>query len=461
MTDNDLPPHDLAAEQAVLGACMSGPQSLQLVRVHLPDPESFHRPAHRTIYTAICELADDGKSTDPVTLKDHLATRKQLDPAGGAPYLFQIFEIAGKVAGDLAWHANIIARHARHRLILETVDNVHGKIHQAADYDALEEALTAASSTLTRVATSNTATGQDPILSLYQPLNWKEVFSANPNDVDWLIEPFIENGRSIAIYSPAKTGKSLLTLEIAAAIATGRPVLGNPSRPPRPVLYIDIENSAADITDRLASLGYGPDDLENLHYYSFPNLPTLDSAAGGRHLLALATHHQPALVIIDTVSRVIEGSENDADTFAALYRHALAPLKGMGIAVIRLDHSGKDLERGQRGSSAKNADVDAVWLLVRQSETAFYLKREMSRANHGVPLIELRRRPDPLRHELVSGGTGLPPKVEQIIEYLDQLGVPLDTGRDAAREELASAGLKARNETISQALAVRRERGWQ
>src|SRR5690606_15764854 len=102
-----------------------------------------------------------------------------------------------------------------------------------------------------------------------------------------------------------------------------------------------------------------------------------------------------------------------------------APLKGMGISVIRLDHSGKDLEKGQRGSSAKNADVDAVWQVVKTTETQLYLKREMSRQSHGVPLIELRRRADPLRHEVLAGAGGLPPKVAQIVEVLDQLLVPL------------------------------------
>lgn len=459
MTNDDTAPHDLAAEQAVLGTCMTGPHAVEQLRTYLPDPDAFYRTAHQTIYTALCELTDNGKSTDPVTLKDHLAATRQLNTAGGAPYLFNIFEIAGKIGGDPTWHANIVARHARHRHIVQTVDTIHGRIHNADDPDILEEVLSTATSQLNHLATPTTS-GQDPILSLYQTLDWKEAFTANPNDIDWLVEPFIERGRSVAIYSPAKTGKSLLTLEIAAAIATGRPVLGNPPREPQPVLYVDIENSTADITDRLTNLGYGPEELDQLHYLSFPNLPTLDSAAGGRHLTALAAHYQPALVIIDTVSRVIEGSENDADTFAALYRHALAPLKGMGIAVIRLDHSGKDLERGQRGSSAKNADVDAVWLLVKQSDTALYLKREMSRTNHGVPLIELRRRPDPLRHELLAGGTGLPPKVEQIVEHLNDLGIPADLGRDAVREELATAGIRVRNDVLSQALAVRRQGGW-
>ena len=57
--------------------------------------------------------------------------------------------------------------------------------------------------------------------------------------------------------------------------------------------------------------------------------------------------------MIDTTSRVIAGEEDRADTFLALYRHTMRPLKAAGVAVIRFDHAGKDLAKGERGSSAK------------------------------------------------------------------------------------------------------------
>jgi hypothetical protein len=57
-------------------------------------------------------------------------------------------------------------------------------------------------------------------------------------------------------------------------------------------------------------------------------------------------------VVIDTVSRAIDGEENSNDTW----------LNQLGIAMIRLDHSGKDETKGMRGGSAKSGDVDAVWL---------------------------------------------------------------------------------------------------
>lgn len=289
----------------------------------------------------------------------------------------------------------------------------------------------------------------------YVPLDWYRVWSETPDEVEWLVEPLIERGQSVAIFSPPKVGKSLLILEVAAALASGRGVLDNPARPPMRVLYVDLENTNRDIRDRLIDLDYAPDDLVNLIYLSFPDLPALDSERGGRHLLAAAIDNKAELVIIDTLSRVISGKENDADTFHSFYRHAIVPLKGMGISVIRLDHAGKDITQGQRGSSAKETDVDAVWLLAERTRDRFYLKRKISRSPYGRPLVELRRRSNPLRHE-VAGEDSLSAEVADLIAELDRLDVPQEAGRSVARKALSGAEIKASNKTLAEAVHVRK-----
>lgn len=304
--------------------------------------------------------------------------------------------------------------------------------------------------------------GDEQPVERYPVLDWHEVWTTARAEVEWLCEPLLAAGRVIALFSPAKTGKSLLTLEIAAAIATGRPVLGNPARPPRRVLYVDLENSLDDLRDRLTDLGYGPDDLGNLRYLSFPSLPTLDSATGGAHLLAIARQHEAALVILDTVSRVIGGEEDKADTFRALYRHAIMPLKAEGRAVMRLDHSGKQLGRGQRGSSGKADDVDAVWSLSKRNATTFDLRRTHSRTNHGDDHVTVIRQANPLRHEVP--GTGDTPdlglsmaaEVDALIRQLNELGVPREAGRPSCREALAAAGIKAKNVFLEVAIKQRK-----
>jgi hypothetical protein len=291
----------------------------------------------------------------------------------------------------------------------------------------------------------------------YAPINWADLWTDTPDEIEWLCEPLLARGRSVALYSPAKAGKSLLALEIAAALAAGRSVIGNPVRGRLRVLYVDLENTPEDLRDRPSALGYGPKDLGNLAYLSFPNLPALDSAEGGRHLLACALKHRADLVIIDTVSRVIEGKEDAADTFNALYRHAMVHLKAKKIAALRLDHSGKDLERGQRGSSAKDSDVDAVWLLIKVTERALYLTRRMTRSPAGADRVDLRREFSPLRHVATTAAANLPAEVQDAYDALDRAGVPTDLGRDKCRAALKALGIDVGSNTTMAAIVKARK----
>jgi len=299
------------------------------------------------------------------------------------------------------------------------------------------------------------------------PLDWTAVLEGEQPEPNWYAEPLIEAGTLVALYSPAKAGKSLLLLDICAALAAGRSVLGNPAREPVRVLYLDAENTRADLAERLRGMGYAPADLARLVYVSFPSLPALDTAAGGQALLALVEEHQPAVLVLDTVSRFVQGDENEAQTYADLYRHTLVGLKRRGVAVVRLDHAGKDMTRGQRGSSAKSADVDAVWRLAPGPGDTVELVRDISRNGHGADRVRLSRLTEPLRHlpattHYSSGGmftaeAGPPPHLLGLVKALDDAGVPSSHGRDRTRAALPAAW-RVRHEVLSEAIAWRRDR---
>ena len=125
-------------------------------------------------------------------------------------------------------------------------------------------------------------------------------------------------------------------------------------------------------------------------------------------MLALAVTHHAVIVIIDTTSRVVAGKENDADTYLAFYRHTVVPLRARGIALLRLDHPGKDVSRGTRGSSAKKGDVDTEWLLTKLTDTTFAFDRLKDRDKHGDSSLTVRRCVEPLRHEITSGQVTAP-----------------------------------------------------
>ena len=284
-------------------------------------------------------------------------------------------------------------------------------------------------------------------------VDWDELW-ADTTETEWLAEPIIPAGRLVSIYSPPGVGKSLLALDLAAAIARGGPILGQDTRQ-APVLYLDYENVTHDVRDRLKSMGLGPDDLRALHYWSFPAIPALDTEPGGRALHAAARATQARLVVIDTLSRCITGDENDAATMLAFYRHTLMPLKADGIAVLRLDHTGKDETKGQRGTSAKSGDVDLVW---RYSEMIpgiqFVLTNEKHRIRIDELTLNIRREDQPLRHVVDTRTIGQA-KTEAILRALDTAGLPRSAGRDRARHVLTAAGIKVRDTTLATILKDR------
>jgi hypothetical protein len=289
-------------------------------------------------------------------------------------------------------------------------------------------------------------------------IDWATFWTQDRDDAEWLAEPFIARGRAHALAAPAKSGKSLLTLEVVAALATGRPVLAQQPGDPVDVVYVDLEMTEDDLRERLEDLGYGPgDDLSHLHYCLLPpGLPPLDTDAGGRVVEQMAGDHHAALLVVDTIGRAICGPENDADTFLAFHRHTGTRLKRRGVAAVRLDHYGKDGDRGQRGSSAKNDDVDVVWQLMPADGDAVRLRATHKRMAWVPDVVPLRRVGDPLRHRVAEDAW--PPGTVDTATLLDDLNVPLDIGRPKARQLLAAAGHGVRNEALGAALRWRRTR---
>ena len=291
-------------------------------------------------------------------------------------------------------------------------------------------------------------------------IDWHALW-ADESEEEWIVEPILPARRLVALYSAPKVGKSLLLLELCCAIATGRDVLGVSIDRPRNVLYVDFENDPkADVRERLQAMGYGPHDLSRLFYLSFPNLAALDSDRGGQEIMAAVAEYQCEVVVVDTVSRAIAGEENENDTWLAFYRHTGLRMKQQGIALIRLDHAGKDETKGQRGGSAKSGDVDAVWRLSRITDDSYRLDCEAARMPIAEKTLVLHREVAPLRHRVDAEGRSahMRIKVEALCKVLDDLKVPRDAGRPTVAAVLRGAGHKAGDGTLKAVLAARQPR---
>jgi replicative DNA helicase len=84
-----LPPSNLQAEQALLGAIMANPKAYEAVSEFLR-PIHFADSVHGRIYQAICTLSESGRLADAVTLKAAFEGAGLLDEVGGTVYLSQL-----------------------------------------------------------------------------------------------------------------------------------------------------------------------------------------------------------------------------------------------------------------------------------------------------------------------------------------------------------------------------------
>ncbi|MFE6689711.1 DnaB-like helicase N-terminal domain-containing protein [Streptomyces sp. NPDC057743] len=111
------PPHDLGAEQAVVGAMMLSTDAIADVSEAM-DPGDHYRLAHETIHRAILDLHDAGQPADPITLAHHLGQRGELQRIGGASYLHSLVQAVPTVA-NAEYYAEIVHETADRRRLIE------------------------------------------------------------------------------------------------------------------------------------------------------------------------------------------------------------------------------------------------------------------------------------------------------------------------------------------------------
>lgn len=275
-------------------------------------------------------------------------------------------------------------------------------------------------------------------------IDWSKFWSKDRTDPEWLVEDVLARGRGHALYAPAGTKKSLFTLWMAAKTATGRQ--------PVAVVYLDYEMTEDDLYERLKDMGYGPEsDLSRLRYALLPTLPPLDTKDGAEAVgqmldgvqADLPDHH--ILVVIDTTGRAVEGEENSADTFRRFYSATGIALKRRGVTWCRLDHTGKDISKGQRGSKGKDDDPDVVWEL-RETENGIMLTAKKRRMGWVPERSAFAQSADPLRFTPIAGDW--PKGTEETADVLDRLAVPLDASTRTAQGALKEAGEGRRRELV-------------
>jgi replicative DNA helicase len=121
-----VPPHDLDAERAVIGAMLVSETAVAAVAEKL-DARDFYSEVHRIIYGAMMRLYSRGDPIDQLTLTNELRSVNEFERVGGRAYVFQIVESV-PTAANAGRYAEIV----RGKALLRAVIDVGSRITEDA-----------------------------------------------------------------------------------------------------------------------------------------------------------------------------------------------------------------------------------------------------------------------------------------------------------------------------------------
>jgi len=117
-----IPPHQIEAEQSLLGGIMVDSAGLPSAMEVLKGDE-FYKESHRMIFKAIHDLFKDSEPVDILTVSNRLAERKQLEIVGGASYIAALTD-AMPTASNVAAYAKIVSEKAIQRRLIQSANEI-------------------------------------------------------------------------------------------------------------------------------------------------------------------------------------------------------------------------------------------------------------------------------------------------------------------------------------------------
>jgi replicative DNA helicase len=131
-------PHDINAEQNVLGSLLLDSDLIGDVMDVIHSEEEFYNEAHREIYRTIKRLFGDGKTVDLITVSDDLTKNQLLDAVGGFEYLTELSDV-GTLISNVSNHAKIIHEKFMLRRLIRASTEIVEKGYESVDAEELIE----------------------------------------------------------------------------------------------------------------------------------------------------------------------------------------------------------------------------------------------------------------------------------------------------------------------------------
>ena len=219
-----IPPQNLEAEEAILGAVLTNPICLNKI-ADLITPESFYKPANRMIYEAVLDLFGKNQAIDIVTVSERLSETDKLEQVGGRAYVNDL-ALNVVTTANIEYYAKIVQEKAIKRNLINAGSEI---VEMAYENNSMETTLDNAEKLIFNIAQQKATTDLVPIeelvLKSYEQIefryNHRDELIGVPTgfyDIDMMTSGLQKSDLIILAARPSM-GKTAFALNIAQNVA--------------------------------------------------------------------------------------------------------------------------------------------------------------------------------------------------------------------------------------------------
>jgi RecA-family ATPase len=270
--------------------------------------------------------------------------------------------------------------------------------------------------------------------------------------VDWLLQGYLARNTLAGLIAPPGACKSFLAVDWACRVATGTPWHGRPVK--RGAVFYLAGEGQQGLAKRIEGweIANGV-SVKDAPLYISSGIPFLCEAANVQITVGLLEEVadrvylecglEPALIVIDTVARAMNGAnENTAEDMGRFIAAKDALRQHWGATVLSVHHTGHnpDAQRRGRGSSNYGANLDSDFYLDSKGDTVLLTAGDKAKDWTTPPPVALVRQ---VVHTTVIGEDGGP---ETTLVLRDNAGAILATDKTKREKavELSRTGLSER-----------------
>lgn len=389
-----IPPHQIEAEQSLLGGILIDNQGLPSALEVLKGDE-FYRDTHRIIFRAIQELFERNEPVDLITVADFLIEKNQLETVGGATYLASLAEMVPS-ATNVQTYAKIINEKALLRRLIQAANEIMAWCY--AGGKSVEEILDHTEGAIFNITENRIRSSYFPLKEVVKKsIEVIESFQENREMVTGVPSHFADLDKLTAGFQPSdliiiaarpSMGKTALALNIArnAALESGIPVGFFSLEMSKEQLAMRLLCSEARVDSHkirtgflsrqecakmLTAAGYFMDAA--LYIDDTPAISSLELRAKARRMKA---DRGLGMIVVDYLQlmRSREGTERREQEISEISRSLKALAKEINIPVIALSQLNRKVEERHdkrpqlsdlRESGAIEQDADLIAFIYR------------------------------------------------------------------------------------------------